>query len=196
MKRKIFSLLFVLCLLLPSTCLLSGCGEQYIEERTYNLLGMTVIKDNTTPLDEGYGNFAEGEYGTTFCGGMSIWECQLEVTRKSLVLKFDDTKYTGIQASFQFDVYTGSDVYPAYTFEKFSVTRNDVDITTLSENEISELPYEAERLYREVKYFGFVCSSGDTSIQLITQNKSLACHIIVKNVDDESLVFMSMLYGY
>lgn len=193
MKKKTFSFVLAICLLLSCGFMLTGCGEQFIEERTYNLLGMTVIKDNTPYI---YLPFEDGEYYDSFCGGMSIEKCTLEVGRKSSTLIFDDTQETGIKAVYKFNVYTGADVYPAYSFQSYSITINGDNATNLSETEISNLSSNIQKLYTEVKQFSSVCGLGDTSIQLITQNKSLACHIIVKDKTDESLLFMSMLYGY
>lgn len=193
MKKKIFGFALTLCLILPCVFMLVGCGEQFIEERTYKLLGMTVIKDNTPYI---YSPFEDGQYYTSFCGGMSIEKCTLEVGRKSSALIFDDTQETGIKAVYYFDVYTEKDVYPAYSFKSYSITLNGNIATNLSEAEISNLSTEVQNLYTEVKQFSSVCGSGDTSIQIITQNKSLACHIIVKDKTNGSLLFMSMLYGY
>lgn len=193
MKKKILTFAIVLCLIIPCAIMLTGCGEQFIEERTYNLLGMTVIKDNTPYI---YSPFEDGEYATTFCGDMDIDKCKLEVGRKSSTLIFDDVEATGIKATYVFDVYTGSDVYPAYSFTSYSIAINGINATNLTENEISSLATEVKELYSEVKQFSTVCSMGDTSIQLVTQNKSLACHIVITNKDDGSLLFMSMLYGY
>lgn len=193
MKKKIFSFVLALCLILPCAIFLTGCGEQFIEERTYNLLGMTVIKDNTPYI---YSPFEDGQYYTSFCGDMDIEKCKLEVGRKSSTLIFDDSQETGIKAIYQFDVYTGADVYPAYSFKSYSITINGNDATNFSETEMSSLSTQVKELYIEVKQFSSVCGLGDTSIQLITQNKSLACHIIVTDKNDGSLLFMSMLYGY
>ena len=193
MKKKFFGFVLALCLILPCAFMLTGCGEQFIEERTYNLLGMTVIKDNTPYI---YSPFDDGEYATTFCGDMDIEKCTLDVGRKSSTLIFDDTQETGIKAVYYFDVYTEKDVYPAYSFKSYTITINGNNATNLTEEEISNLSLEVQELYKEVKQFSSVCGLGDTSIQLITQNKSLACHIIVKDKTNGSLLFMSMLYGY
>ena len=127
---------------------------------------------------------------------MDIEKCTLEVGKKSSTLIFDDTQETGIKAVYIFDVYTDDDTYPAYSFKSYSITINGEEATNLSETEISNLPSNVGELYVEVKQFSTVCGMGDTSIQLITQNKSLACHIIVKDSTNGSLLFMSMLYGY
>ncbi len=193
MKKKILNFALALCFILPCAFMLTGCGEQFIEERTYNLLGMTVIKDNTPYI---YSPFEDGEYYTSFCGDMDIEKCKLEVGRKSSTLIFDDSQTTGIKAVYQFDVYTDTDVYPAYSFTSYSITINGEDASNLTETEISNLSAEVQKLYVEVMQFSSVCGLGDTSIQLITQNKSLACHIIVKDTTKDSLLFMSMLYGY
>jgi len=193
MKKKILSLLFTMFLILPCMFVLSGCGEQFIEERNYNLLGMTVIKDNTPYI---YSPFDEGEYATSFCGGMRIEKTTLNVGRQSSVMVFDDSETTGIKATYVFDVYTGSEVYPAYTFKSYDIQINNMDATNLTESEISGLSNDVQKLYKEVKQFSNVCSLGETSIQLVTQNKSLCSHIIVLNPSDGSLMFMSMLYGY
>lgn len=193
MKKKILNFVLALCLILPCAFMFTGCGEQFIEERTYNLLGMTVIKDNTPYI---YAPFDDGEYATSFCGDMDIEKCTLEVGRKTSTLIFDDLKATGIKAVYQFDVYTDDDVYPAYSLASYSITINGKDSTNLTETEISNLSEEVQELYVEVKQFSSVCSSGNTSIQIITQNKSLTCHIIVKDKTNNSLMFMSMLYGY
>lgn len=193
MKKKILLFVLALCLMLPCAFMLTGCGEQFIEERTYNLLGMTVIKDNTPYI---YSPFTDGEYYTTFCGSMDIEQSTLEVGRKSSILTFDDVEATGIKAVYIFEVYTNSDVYPAYSFTSYEITINGHNATSLSESEIEGLEEDVRYLYTEVKQFSNVCAMGDTSIQLITQNKSLACHIVVKNKDDGSLLFMGMLYGY
>lgn len=193
MKKKIFSFIFALFLILPCAFMLTGCGEEFIEERTYHLLGMTVIKDNTPYL---YSQFGDGEYYSSFCGGMSIEKCTIEVGRKSSTMIFDDTQNTGIKAIYNFNVYTDSDVYPAYSFQSYSIFINGHEESTLNGNEISNLSAEVQKLYREVKQFSSVCGLGNTSIQLVTQNKSLTCHIVVKDKTDDSLLFMSMLYGY
>ena len=193
MKKKVLTFVLAMCFILPCAFMLVACGNQFIEERTYNLLGMTVIKDNTPYI---YSPFDDGEYYTSFCGDMDIEKCTLEVGKKSSTLIFDDTQETGIKAVYIFDVYTDDDTYPAYSFKSYSITINGEEATNLSETEISNLPSNVGELYVEVKQFSTVCGMGDTSIQLITQNKSLACHIVVKDSTNGSLLFMSMLYGY
>lgn len=192
MKKKIFSLIIAICMVLPCAFLFTGCGEEFIEERTYNLLGMTIIKDNTSYNSP----FDDGQYSTSFCGQMSIEKTKLDVGRKSSTLTFDDSQASGIKAVYQFDVYTDKDVYPAYTFKSYTITLNGVDVTNLSDGEVANLNESVREVYEDVKIFSEVCLAGNTSIQLITQNKSLACHIIVTDKNNGSLIFMSMLYGY
>ena len=193
MKNKITKLFLTLCFIIPCLLFVTGCGEQFIEERTYNLLGMIVIKDNTPYI---YSPFDDGEYANSFCGDMRIDQCKLEVGRQTSTLTFDDVEETGIKAVYKFNVYTGADVYPAYSFSSYTININGVDATNLTETEIAELPADVRDLYIEVKQFSTVCGMGDTSIQLITQNKSLACHIVVTEKTTGSLLFMSTLYGY
>lgn len=192
MKKKIFSFIIAICLALPCAFLFTGCGEEFIEERTYNLLGMTIIKDNT-PYNS---PFDDGQYSTSFCGEMSIEKTKLNVGRKSSTLTFDDSQASGIKAVYQFDVYTDKDVYPAYTFKSYTITLNGADVTNLPDSEVANLDESVREVYEDVKVFSEVCLAGNTSIQLITQNKSLACHIIVTDKNNGSLIFMSMLYGY
>lgn len=191
MKKKLFCLILSLSLLLCGG-ILTGCGEQFIEERTYNMLGMTVIKDNTPYI---YSPFHDGEYYTSFCGGMSIEKAKLEVGRKKSILVFEDAQY-GIKAVYSFEVYTKSDVYPAYAFKSATITINGKNTNSMSQEQLDSFDSATDNLYSEVKQFTDVCSLGDTSIQLITQNKSLMAHIIVLDKLDGSLLFMGMVYGY
>ncbi|MBP3344921.1 MAG: hypothetical protein J6K97_01820 [Clostridia bacterium] len=194
MKKKILMFLFAICLILPCAVMFTGCGEQFIEERSYQLLGMTIIKDNTP--GEGYVQFEQGAFATALTGRMSLEKCTIDVGRQSSVLVFDDADETGVKAEYNFSVYTGSEVYPAYSFDSYSVTINGEDATSLTQEQIASLEEEVRWTYADVQQFAAVCMYGDMSIQLITQNKSFACHVIITDKEDGSLVFMSMMYGY
>ncbi len=192
MKKKFLGLVLTIFCIIPCAFALAGCGEQFIEERTYRLLGMTVIEDNSPYI---YRPFDDGEYSTTFCGGMSIQDCKLEVGRQNSILIYEDTT-SGIKAVYDFSVYTNSDVYPAYTFKSYEISINGINTTQMTQEQLDTFDATYSDLYTEVKQFSNICGLGDTSIQLITQNKSLAAHIVVLNPTDNSLLFMSMLYGY
>lgn len=193
-KKKVLSILACFCLVILGGFSLAGCGEQFIEEKTYQLVNMQVIKDET-PNDGSYSHFDDGEFSDSFTGGMRISQSKVEVGRKSSTLIFDDSQNTGFVVSYVFDVYTGADVYPAYSFTSYKIMLNDVDVSTLSESEIQAFSPEVKNLYEDILQFTNVLSYGETSIQLITQNKAFACNIVM--IDNEGkLYFMATLYGF
>ncbi len=198
-KRKIF-LSFIACICLMFCCgfVLTGCGDQFIEERDYQLINMQVIKDNSPSM---YSPMESGMFYDVFIGnvetGMAINKMTVSVGRKNSVLTFDDSKRTGIVVTYNFEVYTDDDVYPAYAFKNYTIKIGNIDASTLSQNDIDNLPQDTKDLYQEVYFVTQkIFINGDASIQLVTQNKSFVCHIIVNDKQDASLLFMGVLYGY
>ena len=195
MKKKIFSFILALLMVIPCAFMFSGCGENFIEERVYNLLGMTVICDNT-PTTGGYVHFEKGEFAESLTGGMVFEKCSIDVGRKECTLTFDDTETTGIKALYKFTVYTDETAYPAYSFTSHSITIAGSDATNLTEEQIAALDAEVRDIYEDVAQFTYVCQNGDVSIQLVTQNKSFSCHIVMLDKTTADLLFMGMIYGY
>ncbi len=193
MKKKFFAII-ALFLILPCAFLFSGCGEQFIEERTYSLLGMTVVRDNT-PTTGGYAHFDDGEYATSLTGGMYFEKCSLDVGRESCLFVFND-EATGVKASYKFKVYTDESVYPAYSYVSSSITINGQNAKNLTEEQIAALEADVLDIYTDVMQFTAICEYGDVSIQLVTQNKSFSCHIVILDKETEDLVFMGMIYGF
>jgi len=195
MKNKFLRFAFVLCLILPCAFMLAGCAEQQllVVEKTYNLLGMTVIKDNSPDF---YSPFTEGEYTTTFCGGMHIDESKLVVGKQTSYLIYDDSADTGIKAVYEFKIDNNNNSCPTYNFSSYKIQLGESDVTNLTDEEIAELSQSVQTLYKEVKYFSGVCEYGNTSIQLTAQNKSLSCHVVATSKEDNSLIFMSVIYGF
>ena len=70
-----------------------------------------------------------------------------------------------------------------------------VNIENISESEISDFSLQVKNLYQDIMQFTNVLTFGQTSIQLVTQNKSFACSIIILDNND-NFCFMAMLYGY
>lgn len=195
MKKKFFSFILALLMVLPCAFMFSGCGENFIEERTYKLLGMTVITDNT-PTEGGYSHYDKGEFADSLTGGMNFEKCTIDVGRKECTLTFDDTETTGIKASYKFIVYTDASVYPAYAFSSYSITINGEEASNLTEEQIGALSAEVQNIYEDVAQFKYVCENADVSVQLVTQNKSFSCHIVMLDKTTADLLFMGMIYGY
>lgn len=195
MRKKIFSFILVLLMVLPCAFIFSGCGENFIEERTYKLLGMTVITDNT-PNGGGYVHYDKGEFAENLTGGMSFDKCTIDVGRKECVLVFNDTETTGVKAEYKFTVYTDSSVYPAYSFTSFSLTIGGSDANGLTDEQVAALDAEVRDIYEDVMQFKYVCENADVSVQLVTQNKSFSCHIVMLDKTTADLLFMGMIYGY
>ena len=195
MRKKIFSFIVALLMVLPCAFMFSGCGENFIEERVYNLLGMTVICDNT-PNEGGYVHYDKGEFAESLTGGMSFEKCTIDVGRKECTLTFDDTETTGIKASYKFVVYTDASVYPAYAFASYSITIDGADASNLTDTQIAELEADVANIYEDVAQFKYVCENADVSVQLVTQNKSFSCHIVMLDKTTADLLFMGMIYGY
>ena len=195
MKKKILSFVMALLLIVPVCFMLAGCGAQFIEERKYQLLGMIVIRDNT-PGNGMYVQYEDGEYATSLTGSMVFEKCTIEVGRETSYLIFDDTEETGIKATYSFNAYTDESVYPAFSLDSYAVTLNGQDAKNLSEDQIAELDAEVLDVYQDIIQFGFICEQSDMSIQLITQNQSFACHIIIKDKTNGDLWFMGQVYGY
>lgn len=193
MKKKILSILGCFCFLIFAGVCFAGCGEQFIEERTYQLINMQVIKDNTSA--PGYVPFEEGAFADSFTGSMSISQCTIQVGRETSTLVYDDTENSGLVVSYVFDVYTDDDVYPAYSFTSYEILLNDVDVKTLPESTIQDLPPETRSLYTDILVFTNILQQGNASIQLVTQNRAFACSIVLLN-QDGSLAFMGNVYGY
>ncbi len=196
--KKYFGVIVCLCLMFCCGFLLTACGEQFIEEKDYKLINMQAIKDNSPSM---YSPMESGKFYDVFIGdaetGMAINKMVVSVGRKNSILTFDDSSRTGIIASYNFEVYTGQDVYPAYKFKNYSIKIGDVDVTNLSQNDIDNLPQETKNLYEEVYFVTQkIFINGNTSIQLVTQNKSFVCHILVNSKQDDSLLFMGILFGY
>ena len=165
-----------------------------IEERIYHLVGMQVFTDET-PGNGEYGQFTDGSYVTSLTGKMYFSKCTIDLGREKSVLIFKDDS-TGIYATYTFSVYTDQSKYPAYSFESYSVKINDKDAKNMSETEINELSENVADIYKDTIQFGSVCEQGDVSIQLITQNKSFACAIIIKDKQTGDLWFMGQIFGY
>ncbi len=195
MKKRLLMLMLAICFIIPCAFVLSGCGEQFIEEKTYNLLGMTVIKDNT-PTGGGYSRFDDGDYATSLTGGMVFEKCSLDVGRKTCTLVFDDVAATGIKAIYKFNVYTDKSVYPAYSYDSSSIVVGGKNAKTMTTEEVANLDPEVLDIYEDVVQFTSICEYGDVSIQLVTQNKSFSCHIVMLDKETEDLLFMGMIYGF
>ena len=195
MRKKIFSFILALFLVLPCAFMFSGCGENFIEERTYKLLGMTVITDNT-PSEGGYVHYEKGEFAESLTGGMNFEKCTIDVGRKECLLVFNDVETTGIKAEYKFTVYTDSSVYPAYSFKSFNITIDGNNANNLTEEQVAELDLNVADIYEDVMQFKYVCENADVSVQLVTQNKSFSCHIVMLDKTSAELLFMGMIYGY
>lgn len=193
MKKKWSCLVAILCLTLSCAFMLVGCGEQFIEERVYNLLTLQVIKDNTE--FDGYTQFTDHDWCSGF-GGMSLEKCTIDVGRSRCQWTYDVSQDYGVKATYDFSVYTGSEVYPAYTFEGYNIYVNGEIANNLTTEQLEGLSSNAQNAYRSAMQFAKICQYGDMSVQLVTQNKSFVANIIILNKADGSLDFMGVLYGY
>ena len=119
-----------------------------------------------------------------------------DVGRQTCTLTFNDLEESGIKAEFNFSVYTKKSVYPAYAFNSVTATLNNNNLFELSTDQVEALDAETADVYEDVIQFANVCKSGDVSIQLVTQNKSFSCHIIILEKETSNLLFMGMMYGY
>ena len=192
--KKFLYIFICSCFVILGCLSFAGCGEQFIEERTYQLVNMQVIRDKT-PNDGNYSNFEDGVFTNTLTGSMKIDQVKVAVGKQSSTLIFDDSQNTGFVVRYVFDVYTSMDVYPAYSFSSYEIKLDGVNIENISETEISDFSLQVKELYQDIMQFTNVLTFGQTSIQLVTQNKSFACSIIILDNND-NFCFMAMLYGY
>ena len=192
--KKFLYIFICSCFVILGCLSFTGCGEQFIEERTYQLVNMQVIRDKT-PNDGDYSNFEDGVFTNTLTGSMKIDQVKVAVGKQSSTLIFDDSQNTGFVVRYVFDVYTSMDVYPAYSFSSYEIKLDGVNIENISESEISDFALQVKNLYQDIMQFTNVLTFGQTSIQLVTQNKSFACSIIILDNND-NFCFMAMLYGY
>lgn len=194
MKKKVLPIIACICLIILGAFGLAGCGSQFIEERTYQLVNMQVIKDKT-PNDGNYVRYKDGEFSDRFTGDIKLSQCKVKVGKESSTLIFDDSQNTGFVVSYVFDVYTGVNVYPAYSYKSYKILLNNVDVSTLSESEIQAFTSDEKEMYDDILQFTYVLSYGETSLQLITQNKAFSCKIVM--IDNEgNLLFMATIYGF
>ncbi len=190
MKRNILFSIIAFCLI--GACMLfAGCGEQFIVEKTYKLAEMQIIKDNT-PSDGGYSHYPAGTFTEFLTGNMSCEDCTVEVGRQSTKLIYDTTDENGFYATYTFSVYTADDVYPAYNLSSIEV-KHDGEVIDLDDYTPEA---EDQFIFDNLKQFSYVLEYGDTSIQLVTQNKTFGAQIIMLDKTSGDLLLLAMLYGY
>ena len=188
MKNKLFSVLLSITLML--TCLtFIGCGEQFIIEKDYQLLGMQVVVDNTEI--EGYYQYAPGTYVTNLSGNIKLIDCIVSVKKDQLKLFWDDG--SGVKATYIFDIISDINDYPTYTYTNYIAAYNDIPIQDMEEADIVEA--EIIDHVRSMMAFDIALNQGETRIQIITQSTSLTAAINIVNVESKQLIFKSELYG-
>lgn len=192
--KKLGVMIACACLIIFGGVFLTACGEQFIVERNYQLINMQVIEDNT-PNNGHYSHFEPGEWTTYLTGCITLDKCIVSVGQSQSILKFDDSDETGISADYTFEVYTNSNEYPTYKLSNIKIYFNGVEQTL---EQISQKSLTGAQLYllESLAQFNFVMEYGETSIQLVTQNKSFSCHIMMQDKQTNGILFMGLLFGY
>ena len=187
MKKKIFSTLLLSCLVVFCGFALTACGNKYIVKRDYSVINMEVIRDNTGFED--YRSYDDGEMTDVFTASMACEDCTIKVQESEVYLIYDRQEETGFYATYKFTKYTKEEEYPAFNFSSLEVKYNNktVDINTF-ESESED--------YISILQLLTIMKLGDTSLQLVTQNKSLVAHFIILDSQTQDLIFMSVIYGY
>ncbi len=187
---KLF-LCFTLLLILPVIAL-TGCGENLIQKREYNMINMQVIKDQTE--FDGYVPFSDGDFTSVYCGVMEMSNSTIDVKENKCILKYVDQS-TKVSATFDFDRYNDTSEFPAFKFSDFKIYLDETDITNEDESSLNSLDTATKNQIISVLQFKKILQSYDSSIQIVTTNKSFVSHIILKT-ESGNLAFMSVLYGY
>lgn len=184
--KKFKYFIMPICLMLCSVFLLFGCGEQFIVEQEYQLLGLQVIVDNT--VAEGYAQYDQGEFTTYLSGSINLKECKIDVKTTKSVLTWT---HDGIKASYVFDVISGSDEYPTFAYTGYTATYNDTSFEDLDQATLAQIADDAE----DVLTLDYVLNQGSTSIQLIAQKRNFSAFINIINRETKSVIFIAQLYG-
>ncbi len=186
--KKIYMSILVFCAIICSGFIFTGCGEQFIIEQDYQLLGMQVVVDNTEV--EGYVQYQPGTYVTNLSGNMKIVDCVVSVKKTQLKLIWTNS---GVTATFVFDINSKQSDYPTYTYASYQATYNGTPLDQLDYDTIIEA--DIEEHISSVMAFDYSLKLGETRIQIVTQSQSLVALIDIVNVESKILVFKSELYG-
>lgn len=183
MKKKLI-VMFMAVILCLCPLMLAGCGEQFIIEQEYQLLGMQVVVDNTSE-----NGFESGYFTDYFYGDIYISECKVKVGKEqtTLIWKHDD-----LTASFYFDVKSDDDEYPTYKYSSYTAYKNTTPINLLS-NEDKEL---VGNYIEDIVEFNQIMKMGESSMQLITQKQSFTCYFMMIDRSTSTMVFMGHLFGF
>jgi len=190
MKKKILSFIFALCLIIPCAFMLTGCGEQFIQEGEYKLLNAQVIRDNSYL----YNPDSDGEFVTHIVGGMTLDKCVVNVGVEKSQLIFTDNN-SKMSATFDFVRYNDKSQYPAFKCESVDILIDGINVETLSEEEKVSFNSEYSNLLTEVSYVANNFLTNQTSLQLVTFNQTFTCHLLIKDSSD-NLLLMAIVYGY
>lgn len=197
--KRFGAIMACFCFIIGGAFALTACGEQFIEEREYQLVTMEIIKDK---------NFDRGYTDKLFWGDILLSKCTVDVGRKTTTLTFDDSELTNIVASFSFNVYTGSNVYPAYQYTTCSIKVYDKNVNEMTEEEIEALEdvvipqqvgaisYSRTDIVRQLLQLKSDFENYESSLQIVTQNKSFTCHMVRYDEGNKNLISMSIIYGY
>ena len=190
MKKKIFSFVLLLCLIVPAMFCLAGCGEEFIVEGEYKLINAQVIRDNSYL----YQPDSDGEFVTYIVGGMTLDKCVVNVGKQKSQLIFTDTN-SKMVATFNFVRYNDKSQYPAFKCDNVKILINGVDVKTFTEEEKTTFNNDYSNLLAEVSHVADNFLANQTSLQLATFNQTFTCHLIIKNANNE-LLLMATVYGY
>ena len=184
--KKFKYFIMPICLMLCSMFFLFGCGEEFIIEQSYNLIGMQVIVDNT--VAEGYHQYDQGEFTTYLSGGIDLKECQIDVKRTKCILTWESE---GIKANYTFIVISGSDEYPTFGYYGYSATYNGVAFDSLNQATMQQIAEDAE----DVLTLDYVLKQGETSIQLLAQKRNFSAYINIINRETKDVILMAQIFG-
>lgn len=184
--KKFKYFIMPICLMLCSMFFLFGCGEEFILEQSYNLIGMQIIVDNT--VAEGYHQYEQGEFTTYLSGAIDLKECTINVKRSKSVLTWN---HDGIKANYTFVVISGNDEYPTFSYSGYTATYNGVAFESLNQETMQQIASEAE----DVLTLDYVLKQGETSIQLLAQKRNFSAYINIINRQTKDVILMAQIYG-
>jgi len=171
--------------------ILTGCGENLLKEGSYQMINMQVICDNTE--FSGYSQYDDGAFTDCYARSMQINKSSVQVSSQKCTITYYDLE-TNVKALYNFERYNDSSEYPAFKYVSCMAYIGDTDITNESEDRISELDSNIQNEILNVLQFKTILSTYESSIQIVTVNKTFVCHILLKQGDN--FAFMGVLYGF
>lgn len=192
-KKLCLSLIWVFVFMF--SFILTGCGEEFIIEQDYQLIGMQVIADNTK-IDN-YDNWEagsfheaiigyEGDNGTG--GSMLVKDCVVQVGKKETKLVWKTGEF---KAVFTFKVVSSDMEYPVFAYDSSMATYKNKDVLTLTDSEQNEIP----TILQHYAVFIQTISNYETNMQLITQKRTFVAYFSMVDRPNSKCICMYQFYG-